>query len=365
MKKYIITAVLYTTLAVYAQNPFNLQFTQNTVKEISTLRISFTGDILVHKDLYLKVIESKKEDFSILWKETIPLISKADISYGNLEGPTAKGITSKKENSGDVGFIYDDHVYSGTNFLFNYHPNIIKNLITSGFDIVSTANNHTFDRGSLGIDKTIDELNAAGLAYVGTRKKNSSDIFYTIIEKNGFKTAWISCSELLNGFKDRYSQILLCYEQADEITKIIKDLIANKKSDLIFVLPHWGTEYAHEPNAQQKKYARMYLDAGATAVVGSHPHVLQPVEKYLTKDGRETFIAYSLGNFLAYQRDIDRKTSAFVYLDFGKSEDGKTWIKSYAYEPTTRISKAIYPAGNMTEIIKHSEKFLGKYTPIK
>ncbi len=336
-----------------------LQFDSCRRPSSETIRISFVGDILIHDALYQKVFESKTKDFAQIWSKVIPFFEKADFSYGNLEGPIAIGINKKKEDLGDVGFTYDKIVYSGTDFLFNYHPRLIDDLKKSGIDIVSTANNHTFDRGPIGADKTIVALNEKKMAYVGTRKAKSQDPFYTVTRIKNFNIAWIACTEFINGFKDRFSQILFCFDQSKQITDLISDLKNRKDIDAVIVTPHWGIEYKHEPTVNQEKYAEIFLEAGATAIMGSHPHVLQPVKKYVTKDSRETFISYSLGNFAAYQKDIDRKVSAVIYLDFSKDADSKVWISSYSYEPLLRTGLEIFPARLNKEAVLHIEQYLG------
>lgn len=352
--------------------PFELLF--NTQKKAADTKItlSFTGDLLVHQDLYKEVINRKKQDFSVLWSKITPLLVESDFAQVNLEGPTALGIDNKLKDRGDIGFTYDGEVYSGTNLLFNYHPQIIDAIKSSGFDFITTSNNHTFDRGSIGVDKTIDFLNEKKMPFAGTRKKGSTDPLYKITDVKDFKVAWIACSEMLNGFKDKFSQTLLCYDQATEITDLIKKIKSEKLADIIILVPHWGVEYDHEPAAAQKKHAQLFAEAGADAIIGSHPHVLQPAEKLVTKDNREVFVVYSLGNFLAYQKDIDRKTSAIVYLEFSKSTTvapatgaltKSTWISNYRYQPTIRSSYDIYPAAKMPEVVTHAEKYLGKFKP--
>jgi len=352
-----------------SQPDYNQNHHQRIVSGTNTnqkITISFTGDLIIHDDLYKKVLADKNHDFTKLWEKTIPLFQKADFSYLNLEGATALGITNKLVDKGDVGFTYDLNVYSGTNFLFNYHPSLIDALIKTGVDIVSTSNNHTFDRGSIGVDKTIDALRERNMAFVGTRKANEPNAqLYTITKIKNFNIAWIACSEALNGFKDKKSQTLLCYEQKGELLNLIGKLTLDATIDAIIVLPHWGVEYNHEPTKDQKKLAYDLLDAGAIAVIGSHPHVLQPAEKYITKDKRETFIAFSLGNFVAFQRDIERKSSALIYLDFEKNENGKASITHYSYEPTTRSSTSIFPARHLKKVVEHVEQFLGPLNPIE
>jgi 2',3'-cyclic-nucleotide 2'-phosphodiesterase (5'-nucleotidase family) len=352
--------------------PFELTFNTEKKNVQSKITISFTGDLLVHQDLYKEVIAKNKQDFSVLWSKISPLLNQADYSQVNLEGPVALGIDNKLKDKGDIGFVYDGEVYSGTNFLFNYHPQIIDAIKNTGFDFITTSNNHTFDRGSAGVDKTIDALNEKKMPFAGTRKKGSTDPLFKVTEIKDFKVAWIACSEMLNGFKDKHNQTLLCYDQATQITDLIKKIKKEKLADIVLVLPHWGVEYQHDPAAAQKKHAKLFAEAGADAIIGSHPHVLQPAEKLTTTDKREVFVVYSLGNFLAYQKDIDRKTSAIVYLEFSKGfgltdESGALfntfWISNYTYQPTVRVAREIFPATKMDDVVKHAETYLGKFKP--
>ncbi|MCM2352130.1 MAG: CapA family protein [Pseudobdellovibrio sp.] len=331
----------------------------------SDVVLSFTGDLIIHQDLYKKVMQDPKHDFSKIWEKTFPLFAAADFSYLNLEGPTALGISNKLKNKGDVGFIYDNEVYSGTDLLFNYHPTLIDALKKTGVDIVSNVNNHSLDRGWKGIDSTIDALNKKGMPFIGVRKSGTDDPFYTITKVKDFTIAWVGCTEILNGFNDRKKQLLLCYEQRDEVLKTIEQVIAYKKPDLIIFTPHWGIEYKDTASKMQIDLAHAALEAGASAVIGSHPHVLQPMETYTTADKRETVIFYSLGNFVAYQRDIDRKSSAIVYLKYAKDKNGKTILKDYYYEPTTRYLASIFPARHLKDVVKHVEKYLGPLRPQK
>ena len=170
----IILASLQAHAAPPKSSPFELIFNADKKEALSKITLSFTGDLLVHEDLYKEVLTKNKQDFSVLWSKVTPLLAAADFSQVNLEGPVALGIDNKLKDKGDIGFVYDGEVYSGTNFLFNYHPQIIDAIKNTGFDFITTSNNHTFDRGSTGIDKTIDALNERQFSFVGTRKKDSS-----------------------------------------------------------------------------------------------------------------------------------------------------------------------------------------------
>lgn len=379
--KFILLSLFLLSLPVLALKPAPAQSVElifNAEQKVaaSKITLSFTGDLLVHEDLYKEVIAQNKKDFSILWKKITPLLEKADFSQVNLEGPVALGINSQRKDKGDIGFVYDGDVYSGTNFLFNYHPQIIEAIKNTGFDFVTLANNHTYDRGTIGIEKTIEAFNSKSFPFVGLRKKDSTEPLYKITPIKDFTVAWIACTEMLNGFSNKTSQTLLCYDQAQEIVSMIKKIKNEALADLVIVIPHWGVEYNHTPTTDQKKYAKLFAEVGADAIIGSHPHVLQPVEKIITSDQREVFVAYSLGNFVAYQRDIDRKASAIVYLEFSKSKESssapnplsskvssKTWISKYTYQPTIRISREIFPAAQRPEVISHVEKYLGPFKP--
>src|SRR6476619_5233573 len=113
-----------------------------------------------------------------------------------------------------------------------------------------------------------------------------------------------------NGVPDRAHQVLLCYAQKAEILSIVRDLSTRPDVHAVFVVPHWGIEYADKADRRQRTLASALVEAGATAVIGTHPHVMQPLEKIVTKDGRESLVAYSLGNYLKGQVGLPRQSTA-------------------------------------------------------
>lgn len=323
--------------------------------------ISFVGDILIHKALYQVVVNDSKH-FSQIWQNTDGLIQKADFSVANLEGPAALGIDSTGADRGDIGFVYDGKVYSGTNFLFNYHPRILSDLKNSGYDLITSANNHALDRYSIGINRTISAAQNIGLPTVGTRHSdNNEGVFYKIATINNLRVAFLGCTEMINGMSDDDDQVLTCYKNSSRILGIIANVSARSDVDALIVLPHWGTEYAHKPSGEQKTFARKYIEAGATAVIGSHPHVLQPWEKYISKNGRETLILYSLGNFVAGQAGLARKTGTVAYLGLSKNGNQKAQIFGVGYTPTYRINSKLTPIGlgDSTDVLTHVASMYG------
>jgi len=328
---------LYSSLALPAND---LSFSTTCEQGEETAIISFVGDILIHKPLYLSVL-NRDQHFSSLWERTIPLLLKADYSVGNVEGPVAMGIDAKGFDHGDIGFRYDDNVYSGTNLVFNYHPRLLSDLQDSGVDMITAANNHATDRKSVGIDRTIEAAKAIGMKITGVRKSTNPDgSFYTTALIRNIRTAFIGCTEVLNG-EDVKHQVLNC--EGVEIFQIIKKLAADTAIDAIIILPHWGVEYSLEVKDYQRDYARRYIEAGAVAVVGSHPHVLQPWEKIVTRDKREGMVFYSLGNFVACQDGISKQTGAIFYLGLSKKNGQKAKVFAGAYSPVYRQDLSILP----------------------
>lgn len=338
----------------------DLSFNANCVQAHDKVTISFVGDILVHKAIYESVVKGNKR-FASTWKRTIPYFAKADYSVGNLEGPAAMGIDAKGKDHGDIGFVYDGIVYSGTNFVFNYHPQILAELSQSGFDLLTLANNHSLDRRSIGVDRTLQAADFYKMPTIGTRmSKDTGGDFHHIVEVNHIRLAFLGCTEMTNGMPDPAKQVLRCYND-ERLMNSIRDLSGRSDVDAVVVFPHWGDEYAPAPNSSQKNYARKYLEAGAVAVIGSHPHVLQPWEKYRTKDGRETLIAYSLGNFLAGQPGLEKQTGVIVYLGLSKEGSHKARVYGAGYTPTYREGAEIYPieTKGRADVLSHAEKFFG------
>ena len=279
------------------QKPRMITFNQ-TIDPVQMITVAGVGDVLLH-DSMQRYAALRAGGFSNLFAPVADLIQAADVSFANLEGPTAEGITKTGRKVKATARRFDGWVYSGYP-MFNYHPSVATDLKKAGFDVLLAANNHALDRYAVGADKTIDVMTAAGVAFTGIRKKGDTKspwhAITPVTQRNRtWNIAWLGCAYATNGIPDRHKQVLHCYDQRAEVLKIIGELAKRKDVHAIIFVPHWGQEYWNKPDGNQKLLARQVLDAGATAVIGSHPHVIQPFEKYITKDKRETLIAYSLG----------------------------------------------------------------------
>lgn len=313
-----------------AQTTFAESFNfQAACEKGDSVTVGGVGDFLMHEPFQRHA--EFRSSFSPLWKSWLPYTQSADIMYGNLETPTAPGMdrSGRIVENGAGRLRFDNIVYTSYP-TFNVHTQILKDIKDSGFDIVSTANNHALDRGDLGLEKTIIELKSAGLNYVGTRLKseNFDTESYRVIEKNGIKTAWIACTAVYNS-ADKNNLMLGCEKNGEYIYALIKSLSA--KYDAVIVTPHWGDEMAGV-NDFQRRFAKNVINAGALAIIGAHPHVLQPVEKMTTPDGRDAIVAYSMGNFLGFHPHILQKTTMMIFINFVKTA-GVTKIRDVQFMP--------------------------------
>jgi len=289
------------------------------------ITIGAVGDVLLHGPLQT---QGYKHGFQTLWTDIADYLALPEMMYANLEGPAARGVAKGGHAAKDPGPVFDGNVYSGYP-TFNYNPQIVKDLKSSGFDILGTANNHAMDRGNLGVEGTIDAMDEYGMPFMGTRKPGGDDTFYTITTQGGFKLAWIACAWSTNGIPDQKDLVLDCFDTG-RVSQYIKKL--KPTVDAVIVTPHWGTEYENSPNAQQKKFGHQWLEDGAAAIIGSHPHVPQTWEKYTTSDGREGIILYSLGNFVSNQSAVNKQASLLLYVGLTK-KDGKAWVNGVRYLP--------------------------------
>ncbi len=309
--------------------------------------IAAVGDLLFHFNLQRQAL-AKGATFAGFWERVAPVFRHADIVYGNLEGPAALAVMPggheiKPPAKADER-AYDRRFYAGGEnmvLVFNFHPSAVADIKAGGFTIVSTANNHAADRGSLGIDRTIEALEAAKLAFTGTRRRGETTTarpWSTLTHHKGFAIAWLACTFSTNGMPDPYGQVLGCFgphgETRAEVLDEIRRLAARPDVDAIILTPHWGIEYQAQPDAQQRRLAREAIDAGATAVIGSHPHVLEPWEKYTAADGREGLIVYSSGNFVSGQMRTEQRAGLISLLELTRIAGGKARLTAAGYVPT-------------------------------
>jgi poly-gamma-glutamate synthesis protein (capsule biosynthesis protein) len=244
-------------------------------KDDEGIKVAFVGDIMLDRGVYNKIVKKGAGDFNFAFANIKNDLKKYDLLVGNLEGPVSdKGI--------------DKHdLYS-----FRMDPQILPVLKDLGFGVLSIANNHIDNWGLSAIEDTISRLSSSGIQVVGGGMNSQESYAPVIINTKGLKIALLSFSEFGAGQYESGTStagISVISEQA--LKRGIE--LARKSADIVVVIFHFGEEYKNTPTEYQKKYAHMAVSLGANLVVGHHPHIVEPIEYY-----KNTYIAYSLGNFI-------------------------------------------------------------------
>lgn len=307
------------------------------------LRVVAVGDVLLHSPLHRQAL-SHPQGHQSLWLQVAPYVKQADMAYANLEGPIAPGVAGGGRKIKDPGRVFDGRVYTSYP-LFNYHAHLAQDLLDTGFDVVSTANNHALDRGRVGVDATVEQLEHAGLPYTGTRLSGAKDPatvpWQTIVQRNGFSIAWLACSYGTNGIPDPDHQVLNCFSDRKVIMTLISKLAQHRGVDAVILTPHMGNEYELSPRANEIGFAKEAIEAGAIAVLGSHPHVLQPWQLHTNPQGRTGLIAYSMGNFVSGQfHRLHTRASVLLELTLVRRDDGSVVLEGANYLPLEMVRSA-------------------------
>ncbi len=247
-------------------------------KRTPSLELAFVGDVIFGRyraSGYDPIPEGEHQVFDEIQPDL-----EADVLVGNLETPVVRDLPA------------DSPI--GSRFRFGASKAHAEHLVKAGFDAMSLANNHWYDQRKLGVEQTPEVLTELGIVPLGAAQTEEPIFRVDTVEKNGWRLGFIAITTRTNS-PIREGLPIIPYLPTDEIPTKIVPLVeqARANHDLVIIMVHWGDEYAEAPSFVQVKAAHALVDAGATMVIGHHPHVLQAVERY--KDG---LVAYSLGNFL-------------------------------------------------------------------
>jgi len=225
------------------------------------------------------------DGYAALFAAVKPVISEADLSFGNLEFPVAP-----------------DSFRSEGSMVFNAPPAVLDALADAGFDVVSFANNHVYDQGSKGHIETLGRIASSPLDYIGAGKDCEEAKNGRIYEINGIKIAFLAGSRLYNTYNEPSERYGCNFRITDGKEAVARAQAAKAAgADIVLMSIHWGVEYKTRPHPGDVKIAHRILEGGVDGIIGHHPHVLQPLEVRETEDGRTTFVIYSLGNFISGQ----------------------------------------------------------------
>ena len=295
--------------------------TVEPVKEDVNIKMTVIGDIMCHNSQYKDAYDGSTYDFSYVFDDIKNYISSADIAVGNLE----------------TTFAGKERGYSNYP-RFNSPEQLAYNLKDMGIDVLCTANNHSMDTNYSGVVSTLDFLDDAGISHMGTSRTAEEQNQILVKDVNGIKIAFLAFTYGTNGIPVP-SANSYCVNLIDK-DLILKQLELAKaqEPDLICVNMHWGLEYQNVQNSDQEDWADFLFENGVDVILGSHPHVLQPMEKRTVtlEDGttKDCFVIYSLGNFISGQTKKNTRTSIILNINFTKDgETGKTTIGDVSYVP--------------------------------
>ena len=298
---------------------------------VATLAVC--GDAMAHDYISNDAWDPERGvyDYTHIFAAAGPYVEAADYAVVNLETPLAGG-----EPSGYPSFNADDAM--------------AYNLKDLGFDLCQTANNHSLDKRYAGLTRTLDVLDAAGLAHVGTsRSPEEAANHVYVADVGGISVAFMAYTygtnaipipsdhpESINVYNKDYMTTL-----ADpDYDYLLEGLEAAKalEPDLIAVMIHWGNEYKIKQNSYQERVADFLFENGADIILGGHPHVLEPMgfRELTDEDGgtRQGFICYSLGNFFSAQTKEYTDTTVVLTLELTRdNETGKAQVTDYSYVP--------------------------------
>ncbi len=250
-------------------------------------RISFVavGDNLIHDTIYeqAKARSSSGYDFSDAYDRIANLIEEPDVAILNQET-----IISTEHNVSSYP-------------MFNSPVEVGEEMLEIGFDVFNIATNHSLDCGEKGLASAINFWKSKNAITSGAYLNNSELNNIPVNEVNGVKIAYLGFTDSANGLSlPDDSEVILVMAQDESLLQqqIIK---AKEVADIVVVSAHWGNEYTHEPTDAQRELAQKLSQWGADVIIGTHPHVIQPVEYITNSDGRKTLVAYSLGNFISAQ----------------------------------------------------------------
>jgi hypothetical protein len=302
---------------------------------VSAPRISlmFTGDINPGRCITWASLAAK--DFTYPFQFVAEKLRSADITIGSLDGAISDQSTPMP-CSNSLNLIGPSRMVEGLQF--------------AGFDVISIATNHIKNCGEKGwncddraFQDTIQNLLSAGIQPAGGGNNLQEARAPVIIERNGVRFAFLAINEIEPIVWATENQPGTAPLSAETIESIKADISAARAlADVVIVLPQWGSEYVPRPNATQRVWAKEFLDAGATLVVGNHPHVIQPVETF-----PNGVAFYALGNFVFDQPQRAQRESVVVEAIFNGAtlESWHLW-PAYTNYYTFQTHWAEGPDGN-------------------
>lgn len=293
-------------------------------KAADSLSIVMVGDILLHTPVEESALQDDGSyDFTAIFSNVKEEIQAADVAIVNQE------VILGGEELGISGYP-----------AFNAPYEAGDALVDAGFDIVCHATNHALDKGSRGITNCLDfwQDKHSDITVLGIYDSEEAQDEIYVCEQNGIRIAVLNYTYGTNGIplpeNMPYAVNLL------EEERVKADLQkAEEMADFTVVCPHWGTEYLLDVSESQKKWTQIFLQGGADLVLGTHPHVIEPIEWVRDEEqGLEMLVYYSLGNFVNWTSGTgtgvaNRMVGGMAQITLERNEDGKVYVTDYGVTP--------------------------------
>lgn len=309
-----------------------------------SMQIVMIGDMLMHDSLLKSAkLDTGGYNFEHLFTNVKGFIEEADLAMVNQET------------------IIGGSVFGYTGYpSFNTPSELVDAEVKAGFDVLLFATNHAYDKGAKGVRNCMEYLESThpDLGYVGiNRSAEDRENIYTY-EANGITVAILNYTYGHNGVKLPKDLKYLINELDEE--KVRSDIRkAEEIADFTIVCPHWGTEFKHTKDAKQENWTTVFLEEGVDLVLGTHPHVVQPVEWVTHENGHQMLVYYSIGNFIngtnSTGRGVtDRMVGAIADVNLERNkETGKVEIVKHDVHPVVC---------HMAEKTEYTVYFLKDYT---
>ena len=285
--------------------------TPQPLPEPRSARIRAVGDLITHQ---VQLDSAKREDgsydFHPQYERIADVLADADYTIANLETTIGRR---------------DNRAYSGFPN-FNTPESLLDTLKDAGIDFLTLANNHIMDRGFEGLQLTVENVARWGFDYAGANRTPEEKERTVVVEVNGVRIGMLCYTEMTNGMKKKkdnsparkYGVNYMSDADFEADVRRLRDAGA----EVVIALPHWGVEYRREPTQSMEEKARELVAAGVDVVLGSHPHMVEPVTwieaTAESGEARRGLVAYSLGNFISNQGK--RYTDSGMLLEFTLKE---------------------------------------------
>ena len=291
---------------------------ENTVVVTSPVSVQLVavGDMLMHAGVSSPALtKDGSYNYDYLFVNMENVISDADIAVVNNE------VIMGGNEYGNIGYP-----------AFNVRTELADAEVKAGFNVILNATNHTLDKGINGIFHCISywKKNYPEVTLLGIHSSYEDSANITVKDYNGIKIAMLNYTYGTNGLSTpaNFQYVVDTMTSADR--EVIAKDIANARNiaDFIIVFPHWGTEYSLEVTELQREWASFFAEQGVDLVIGSHPHVVEPVEWVKASDGHRMLVYYSLGNFVSIQYYNYSMLGGMADVVITKN-DVDTYISSY------------------------------------